>query len=258
MLISVKYNFVVFSTPKCASNSIETMLQPFSDISLAGPSYFRHTNFRTYSKYLGPFIEDATRGERLETICLIRDPISWLNSHYRFRTRFQLRNPTHPNFASSTHKISFPEYVSAYMSKEPPPYADVGSQFNFVKNDSNEIGIQKLFPYENLDDFVEYMSQKVGSSLQIGFKNVSPKSRYKSNLRELASYTIRKIFRTLEFSQSTRKDDVSQQLPGDLVASLRNFMADDFALHQYAKNSQAPSTRNSKDKADLTDNHTTG
>ena len=241
MLISVKHNFVFFCTPKCASNSIEAMLQPFSDISLLGPPYFRHTNFRRYNKYISPFIENATRGDSLETICLVRDPISWLYSYYRFRSRFQIRNPNHPRFSSSTYKISFAEFVSAYMSQDPPPFADVGCQFNFVKNELDQIGIEKLCPYENIEDFIQYMSRKVESPLKIGFKNVSPRNRNESNLRELVSYATRKIARTLNLNLSTVKEEVDYQLSDELVNSLRTYMADDFALYQYAKDSQLES-----------------
>lgn len=92
MLISAKYNFVFLCTPKCASSSIETMLRRYSDISLVGPPFFRHTNYRIYSKYLKPYLMETGKIKNIETICLIREPLSWLHSWYRFRARHEIRD----------------------------------------------------------------------------------------------------------------------------------------------------------------------
>lgn len=237
MLISVKYNFVLLSTPKSASNSIEALLQPYSDISLIGPPFFRHTNFSRYSKYIKPYLKETADADDLQTMCLIREPLSWLNSHYRFRSRWQIRNPNHRNFRHSTHGMQFSDYVEAYMLKDPPPYADVGCQFDFVKNDLNEIGVEKIFLYENMAEFIQYMSRKVGKSLKIGYKNSSPKKGNESNLVELTDYVARRIARAFNLKPTRNAKEVDYGITSDLANSLRKFMADDFALYERVKRS---------------------
>ena len=75
MLISTKYRFVFFCMEKCASNSIEEMLGPYCEIHLRGLPAVRHTDYLAYKKYVRPYLRD--RGiEDLETICLVREPVS--------------------------------------------------------------------------------------------------------------------------------------------------------------------------------------
>lgn len=231
MLLSMKYSFVVLFTPKCASNSIESMLLPYSDMSLIGPPYFRHTNFRRYSEYIEPFVKKVARNGELETICLVREPLSWLNSHYRFRTRLKIRNPNHPKFITSTANIDFDEYVAAYMQTDPPTYANVGSQFDFVRDKSGGVGVDTLFAYEEIGDFVAYMSQKVGKRLRLDLKNVSPTKRRESAFTEFASLVGRKLFAPISSKSSARARNVDHSLPDHLLASLKEHMKDDFDLY---------------------------
>ena len=176
MLISVKHNYVFLCTPKCASVSIEAMLKPYCDIALLGLPAFRHTNYTEYSQYLEPYLKEKAGIDSIETICLVREPLSWLKSWYKFRSRHELRNPNASNHKNSTYGIQFSEFIEAYISPNPPAFADVGSQFDFVKDYMNEVGVDRIFFYENIEDFVEYMSHKVGKKLKIKNKNVSPKT----------------------------------------------------------------------------------
>lgn len=237
MLISVKYNFVFLCTPKCASNSIEDMLLPYSDISLGGPPAFRHTNYRDYANYIKPYLKETIGNGDLETVCVVREPLSWLNSFYRYRSRFEIRNPNHPNFHNSTHGIEFAEFVKAYMLPEPPAYADLDSQYAFVKNDQNEVGVDKIFPYENMEDFIEYMSQKVGKKLKMDYKNVSPKKN-ESNLMAITNTAKRKISSRLNLKQSANVSKDEYEISSDLLNELRQYIPKDFELYEHLKSGQ--------------------
>lgn len=233
MLISATHDFVFLCTPKCASNSIEDMLRPYTDIALVGPPAFRHTNFRAYSKYLKPYLKETRGDDRIETICVVREPLSWLNSYYRFRSRIELRNPQHPNHRNSTHGIRFDEFLRAYLLPDQPPYARVGSQFDFVRSESNEVGVDRIFRYEDMDEFLDYMSHKVGRKLKMDFKNVSPKVN-QSNLMEMADSAKRKIISRLNIKPAAA-ERAEFELPDDLLASLRRSMPRDFELYENLK-----------------------
>ena len=232
MLISVKKNFVFLCTPKCASSSSETMLQPFSDISLIGLPAFRHTNCREYSKFIKPYLREKVGSDDLETVCLIREPLSWLSSWYRFRARYDLRNPKHPNHQNSTFGKSFAEFVEAYIAEERPPFADVESQFSFIRNDDGEVGVEKIFVYDNIDGFVSYMSDKVGKKLKIGNQNVSPKKIYSSNFVEYIGSLKRKASHRLNLGRPVTAPKADYEIPDRLVKALRTRIAEDFDLYE--------------------------
>jgi hypothetical protein len=176
MLISKKYNFAFLSMQKCASSSIEAMLRPHSDIILP-VNPFKHTNYRIYSKYIKPYIEEMAGIGDVETICLVREPVSWLNSWYRFRSRPALRKPSHRNHRNSTYHITFEKFVEQYMAPTPPSYANVRTQYDFVRNETGTIGIDTIFCYENIDRFIAYMSRKTGTRLKLGHSNISPRTK---------------------------------------------------------------------------------
>lgn len=233
MLISVKYNYVFLCTPKCASHSIEAMLKPYSDIAFLNMPVLRHTNYVEYAHYIKPYLDAKFGSNQIETICLIREPVSWLNSWYRFRLRNALRNPKHPSHKNSTYGVEFSEFIQAYMSPNPPSYANVSSQFGFVRDQNHQVGIDTIFRYENIEDFVEYMSQRIGKKLRITNLNTSPKKVYKSDIASWASQIKRGLDNKLNLSSSfpvTPK--VTYDVSEDLLCSLRQFMSNDFELYE--------------------------
>lgn len=188
MLISIEHGLVFLSTPKCASTSIEMALQNHMDVVVRGP--LKHTNYRRYERFCVPYLAQACKKNKLETVCLIREPIDWLESWYRYRRRDELKSPlktveglisgaheqpaVSARHANSTSNISFDDFVEGYISTERPAWAEVGSQYNFIRNRDGEIGVDRVFPYERLDLLVEYMGKKMGMELSIGTYNKSP------------------------------------------------------------------------------------
>ncbi len=233
MLVSTKHNFVFLCNPKTASTSIEAALKPYSNIVLDKP--FKHTNYREYSKYFASYISEKSGLDRIETICVVRNPLSWLHSWYQFRSRHELRNPEHPNHKNSTFGTKFEEFVETYMSPNPPSFANIGSQFSFVKDEKNKIGVDTIFLYENISDFADYMSHKVGKRLKIEYKNVSPTNDNKSDPALTVGRIKQKIANklNLSFSTDTTKD---VEISKDLMSELQKFISADYELYERLKN----------------------
>lgn len=232
MLVSTKHNYVFLCTPKCASTSIEAALKPYSNIVFGQP--FKHTNYRDYSRYFDSYICEKSELDCIETICIVREPLSWLHSWYQFRSRNELRNPEHPKHKNSTFGTKFEEFVKAYMSPNPPSFANVGSQFSFVKDEKNKVGVDTIFMYENISDFVEYMSNKVGKRLKIEYKNMSPLNDYKPDPALIVGRIKQKIAKKLNLSISIRatKDiEISEYL----MSELQVFMSADYELYERLK-----------------------
>jgi hypothetical protein len=230
MLISQKHRFVFFCMPKCASNSIETMLRPHSEIHLSGSPLVRHTNFRQFQAHLQPYLESVARLRELESICLVREPVSWLNSWYRFRARHQLRNARHPH---STARVNFEEFVRAYLSESRPAYADISTQFNFVCDAKGRVGVDRLFAYDDIAGVVQFFSRRVGRKLEIRKVNVSPARVYESDFMERIDALKRRVTNVISKNRSNAAVDRSgNALPASLYAELRSAIPKDFDLYE--------------------------
>lgn len=197
MLISLKHRYAFFCTPKCASNSIEAMLKPHAEIHLLGSPQVRHTNARQYEQFIQPYLADVAPVDSLESkkpierIAIIREPVAWLHSWYRFRARSALRNADSQN---STAHVTFSEFVDAYLSVPQPPFAQVGTQLEFLLNAAGKLGVDRLYAYDNLNQLAVYFSALVGQQLSLLAINVSPTKVYKSNILEGLGALRRRIW----------------------------------------------------------------
>lgn len=207
MLVSIEHGFVLLFTPKCASTSLERALHGRMDLVARGP--LKHENYRRYERFYRPLLAQHCE-EPLETVCVIREPVDWLASWYRYRTRDSLvvpaapvvqppaargwlgklldwlRNPRDRGLheaavppqpsphVNSTSGVGFDEFVEGYLSPERPAWAEIGSQYNFIRNQHGEVGVDRIFPYERIDLLVEYLSRKMGMELSVGTYNKSP------------------------------------------------------------------------------------
>ena len=124
---------------------------------------------------LGPWLNSKgfPRGS-YEVVCVVREPIDWLASWWRYRSREELADPSrgnHPNYAGH---LSFEQFVRAYMDGE-DQFAQVGRQAKFVRPRGGQAGVDRIFRYDRLNLLVAYLCEKVGGEVKIGTSNVSPK-----------------------------------------------------------------------------------
>lgn len=233
MLISLKHQFTFFCTPKCASNSIEAMLKPHSEIHLLGSPQVRHTDAAGYARHIEPYLAEVAPGSEFERVAIIREPVSWLHSWYRFRARSALRGGDHEN---STAHVSFAEFVEAYLEESPPPYAAVGSQLEFLRGTDGGLGVDRLFAYERLDELVEFFSGRIGQALSLHAINVSPSKVYRSNLLERIGSLGRRM-RARAAGRSGGKGsapDSRAELSATALARLEQRIVEEVELHAAA------------------------
>lgn len=172
MLISVRKRFVFLSMPKSASTSVEMALAPHCDLVASYP--LKHTNCQAFLRFYAPLLQKKCGLSRsdYEIVCLFREPMSWLNSWYRYRTREKRRVRKRKK---STSEMSFPEFLEAYLQDKPPPFANLGNPARFVSNRKGKIGVDRIFKYEDMDSFRTYVSEKLKSEIEFPTANVSPK-----------------------------------------------------------------------------------
>ena len=169
MLVFWKENLVLLSVPKTGTTALEATLAPRASMVLRDPPELKHAPSYRYKRFLRPFFVQAG-GQTPELMAVVRHPIDWLGSWYRYRTRDDLIGQ--PN---STRDVSFDDFVVEYCKGEPVPFANVGSQNKFLRLNDGQLGVDHLFRYESWHKVVGYLEDRLGVTIELKDKNVSPK-----------------------------------------------------------------------------------
>lgn len=170
MLVFLKHRLVLLSMPKCGSTALERAFGPFADVAIGGSPRAKHTPFRKYNRFLRPYFETFTDGP-LEVVCLFREPEDWLSSWWRYRSRDDLDGKD-----NSTRDISFNEFVGLYLDGKRGP-AKVGRQGQFVSDKDGQIGVDRIWRYDQLDGFADWLQSRLNTVVSLERTNVSPSSQ---------------------------------------------------------------------------------
>ncbi|MFT5639144.1 MAG: hypothetical protein ACI861_001970 [Paracoccaceae bacterium] len=169
MMIFWKENLAFLAVPKTGSTAIEAALEPYSSVSFIRPPKFKHMTHKRFNRFMRPWLE-IEGVKSIETFAVMREPVSWLGSWYRYRGRDELIG-----HANSTHSISFDEFIDAYLGEGArPAYATLGSQAQQLSRKQGETGITHLFRYEDMDHIRTFLSNRFSRKLEFSHCNVSP------------------------------------------------------------------------------------
>lgn len=168
MLISIEHRLAFLAVPKTGSTSIEATLAPHCDISFGKNPQIKHMTVKRFHRHMAPYLA-ALGHENIELCAVIREPIDWLGSWYRYRGRAELDGT-----ANSTADMSFDAFSEAYMQDPKPRFATVGQQSIFLEHPASAGPIQHLFPFENMSKFREFLTERTGLELEFGTLNQSP------------------------------------------------------------------------------------
>jgi hypothetical protein len=169
MLVFWKERLVFLAVPKTGTTAIEGALAPKAALVFRDPPILKHTPLYRYRRLVEPYLMKAGEVD-LETIAVIRHPVDWLGSWYRYRRRDDLAG--HPN---STREISFDDFVVEYTKGKPAPFADVGSQAKFLASGGEDkAGVDHLFHYEDQPRMLAFFEERFGEPIALKRLNVSP------------------------------------------------------------------------------------
>ena len=157
MLVFSEQNLALFSTPKTGSTAMEVALKPWADIAFY--KHCKHTPVGRYQRKIAPFLRDAYRLEP-ETMAVIRSPLEHLRSWYRYR--------------AGTLDVDFDGFVQAVLSKDPPEWARIGTQLNFLTDRNGQLGITHLFAYEAQPVPRGWLNARMAEDITFKSQNVSP------------------------------------------------------------------------------------
>lgn len=168
MLVFFKERLAFLSVPKTGTTAYEAALAPRADMVISEPPMLKHAPVYRYNRFIRPMFLRVCDAE-MELMAVMREPISWLGSWYRYRRRpFMAGKPNH------TFNVSFDEFVLAYMKGDKPGFADVGSQYNFMKGQPNGTEITHYFRYEDQPRLQRFLTERLDVELNLTRENVSP------------------------------------------------------------------------------------
>ncbi|MEL7098605.1 MAG: gamma-glutamyl kinase [Pseudomonadota bacterium] len=168
MLIFFKERLAFLSVPKTGTTAYESALRPHADMVISEPPLLKHAPVYRYNRFVRPMFLKVCDVE-LELMAVMREPVSWLGSWWRYRQRSFMDGK--PN---STKGVSFDDFVLAYMKGKRPPFAEVGSQFKFLEAQPNGTAITHLFRYEDQPRLKGFLEDRIGVTFETARENVSP------------------------------------------------------------------------------------
>lgn len=169
MLVFWKEKLVFLAVPKTGTTAIEGALAPLAAAKIIDPPILKHSAWYRYNRFLRPYFE-GVGGQELETMAVVREPVDWLGSWYRYRGRDDLHG-----HANSTADISFDTFVLGYLKGKRPAYSEVGSQAKFLADENGETAVTHRFKYENRSGLIDFLQDRLSTKITLKTLNVSPK-----------------------------------------------------------------------------------
>lgn len=167
MLVFFKERLAYLAVPKTGTTALERALHRKASAVLRDPPGLKHTNARGYERRWRGLFE---RGDlpAVQTVAVMREPVSWLGSWYRYRQRPELSG--HKN---STQGVSFDAFIEGYLSKSQPPYAEIGAQSRFLTDENDDLLVNHLFRYEDMTPFLAFLQDRLGVEVELQRVNTS-------------------------------------------------------------------------------------
>jgi hypothetical protein len=168
MLVFWEQRLVILATPKAGSTAIATALESLAALSVQRPAALKHTTVRDYQRFVRPYLESVA-GYAFTAVALMRAPQDWLGSWYRF-----YQKPDHADGPRSTRGLTFDDFVQGWCSASPPPWADFGLQSEFLLPAQGQAGLDHLFRYADIGQFVHFLEDQLHCEIILPQVNVSP------------------------------------------------------------------------------------
>lgn len=170
MLVFWKEKLVILAVPKTGTTALAEALAPRADMVINDPPELKHAPVFRYNRFFRPMFEKACGVEHMDLMAVMREPLDWLGSWYRYRRRDFMKGK--PN---STHDVSFDEFVLEYCKEDRRGFANVGSQAKFLEPRPNGTRITHLFRYEDQPASLAFLTERLGVELDLPQRNMSPK-----------------------------------------------------------------------------------
>jgi hypothetical protein len=166
MLIGLEKRFVFIANSKAASTSVERVLAPFSEIIVAGTPQRKHLTLReAIVAYDFLFGQPGYRPESFFKFGVLRDPVEWIHSWFRYRKGNKVESPLpaamdfagfwalddwNKFLAPGRKRLQRDFFIDAegrVIADFLIPYHDLDAQFAAV---CDRLGVKRPLPRENV------------------------------------------------------------------------------------------------------------
>lgn len=174
MMASLRFGFIVLSMPKCASSSLQQALTPVCDVRFK--DHMKHVDFAFVERWVLPMLRarraPAPYAPRI--FCLMREPIDWLYSWYRYSWGADGRpTPTGGVPRSGPAYPDFAAFLEAYFSSSPPHVGGVLRQTDFLRGADGAPGAIELIRFEDHPRLLRILEGMCGQAIELKVTNRS-------------------------------------------------------------------------------------
>lgn len=166
MLIFFDRHLAFLATPKAGSTAIEAALEPLATTAMLRPAALKHTDLASWRSHVGPWLENQA-GQPFTTVALMREPVEWLRSWYRFKLRDDHEDPEH-----RMDGVSFAQFARDYAAPGGPERLNVGRQCDFLTDGAARA--DRIFRYDHMEDFVHFLEDRLDCAIELPRLNVPP------------------------------------------------------------------------------------
>ncbi|MBD3913624.1 hypothetical protein [Nocardioides hwasunensis] len=162
-------DFVLLALPKTASTSLERTLAPYATEVVGSPPGqkhlpargFVHTRARTLA-------EQGHPRESYELVTMFREPVAWLESWWRYRSRDDSRQ--------STADMTFEQFALHYLAGDDDAPTPKGRPARFIRAEGG-VAVDRIFSVDRPDVWEPWFAERVGAPLEFGRRNASGAER---------------------------------------------------------------------------------
>ncbi len=181
MNLSTMHNFAFICVPKTGSTSVGNILAEHSSINYDWKPSLKHMGAQVFHDHVMLFHKSLFPETAIESFCIMREPVDWVTSWYKYRSRKELLSFT--NNPRLKHRptlycgdLTIESFIEEVVKEgQKAPFAKILTQSRYIRLDNGEVGMDKVFRYENgMEPVEEYISNKMGREIQIPKLNVSP------------------------------------------------------------------------------------
>ncbi len=146
--------FCFLAMTKTGSTAIERTFQRHAQIAVRRPPRMKHMTARSFDRLLAPVLEHYGHPrEDYELLCVVREPVAWVHSWWRYRQR-----PGVEAHTASTAGLSFPAFAAQVVAGE----VVLGSSSSFVRVAEGRPPVERVYRYDHLADAVAWMAGRLG------------------------------------------------------------------------------------------------
>ena len=197
MLIFAEKKLIIYSMPKTGTTSIQKALENSATIKFGrtGKYGLKHIDAQNFQKWKKT-LKNQFPGDKFVSCCVMREPIDLLRSWYKYRSRTKVKSDK-----QFTGNMTFDKYLNNLYEKKIQDKSNRTpfnrqSRFLFPKN---KMLIDRIFPYQNFDSFIEFITRKIGKDFEIPKVNISPKTAEKELV--IKDDTLKKIEEFISFDK---------------------------------------------------------